>query len=439
MLAYQLRIALKSLRRNPVMSTLLVAGIALGIAISTSSVTTYYMLSGNPIPEKSDRLFHVAVDSWDPDSDWDSDRPELQPNQLTYIDVRGIMESDIPTYQTVAYKASMTVQPEGETESDKPYREIVRMCFADFFTMFEVPFKYGGSWDAEADHGPEPVVVIDAETNRKLFGGGNSVGETVRLDNRDYTVVGVLDGWDPLIHFYDVNNDPFEDPEAIYMPFNFVEPYEIRTAGNTSGWKFYPGNEFKDLLQSESTWLQLWVQLDTRQQQDQYESFLDAYTLEQRASGRFQRPTNNKIWPVMEWLDREQVVPDQAKVMLIIGILFLVVCSVNLIGILLGKFLARAPEVGVRRALGASRTSVFLQHIVECELLGVIGGVVGMGLSMLVLRVLNRWFDGQFDFQLDLNMVLAAVALSLGAGLIAGLYPSWRICRVQPANYLKIQ
>ena len=55
MLAYQIRIALKSLKRNPVLSTLLVAGIALGIAISTSFVTTYYMLSGDPIPEKSDQ------------------------------------------------------------------------------------------------------------------------------------------------------------------------------------------------------------------------------------------------------------------------------------------------------------------------------------------------------------------------------------------------
>jgi putative ABC transport system permease protein len=313
------------------------------------------------------------------------------------------------------------------------------MCFSDFFTMFDVPFQYGTGWGASADQSPEPVVVIDAETNRKLFGGENSVGRTLRLDNRDFTVVGVLDEWRPLIHFYDVNNNPFEEPEAIYMPFNFVEPYEIRTAGNTNGWKFYPGNEFKDLLQSENMWLQLWVQLDEAAQQDEYRSFLDAYTLEQRKSGRFQRPINNKIWPVMEWLDREQVVPDQAKIMLIIGILFLVVCSVNLIGILLGKFLARAPEVGVRRALGASRTSVFLQHVVECEMIGLIGGAVGMGLSVLVLRVLNRWFDGQFNFQLDLNMVLAATALSLVAGLIAGLYPSWRICRVQPATYLKIQ
>ncbi len=437
MLGYQIRIAWKSLRRNPVLSTLLVAGIALGIAISTSFVTTYYTLSGDPIPHKSDILFHVTVDNWDTDSNWDTDRPELQPNQLSYIDVRGLMQTDIPTYQTASFKARMTVQPERENE--QPYTEVVRMCFADFFRMFELPFLYGGGWDANADAGPELVAVIDSATNRKLFGGENSVGRTLRMSNRDYTVIGVLDEWRPTIHFYDVNNNPYEEPEAIFTPFNQVEPFQVRTTGNTNGWKFYPGNEFEDFLQSESMWLQLWVQLDDPQQQDRYRSFVDAYVMEQKRSGRLLRPLNNKIWPVMEWLDREEVIPDQAKIMLIIGVLFLVVCSVNLIGILLGKFLARAPEVGVRRALGASRASVFRQHLVECELIGLLGGAVGIGLSMVVLAVINRWFDNEFSFQLDLKMVLAAAVLSLIAGLIAGIYPSWRICRVPPANYLKIQ
>ena len=170
------------------------------------------MFSGDPIPEKSDQLFHVTVDSWDPDSNWDSDRPELQPNQLTYTDMRGLMQSDIPTYQTGSYKASMTVQPEGKSDAEKPFREVVRMCFGDFFLLFDVPFQYGSGWDAKADASPEPVVVIDAETNRKMFGGENSVGKSIRIDNRDFTIVGVMAEWRPLIHFYDVNNNPFEEP-----------------------------------------------------------------------------------------------------------------------------------------------------------------------------------------------------------------------------------
>ena len=114
-------------------------------------------------------------------------------------------------------------------------------------------------------------------------------------------------------------------------------------------------------------------------------------------------------------------------------------CAVNLIGILLGKFLSRAPEVGVRRALGASRTSVFLQHIVECEVVGVIGGLLGLGLSALFLGLINLLLDNSGQFGLDLPMVAAGIGLALIAGLVAGLYPAWRICRLAPAIHLKLQ
>ena len=63
MFGYLIRIALLSLRRNPVLSTLLIAAIALGVAVSTAFVTVYYVYSGNPIPSKSDSLFYVQMDS----------------------------------------------------------------------------------------------------------------------------------------------------------------------------------------------------------------------------------------------------------------------------------------------------------------------------------------------------------------------------------------
>jgi putative ABC transport system permease protein len=438
MLAYQVKIALKSLKRNPVLSTLLIGGIALGIAVSTAFVTTYYMMARDPIPQKSDDLYIVQLDSWGPDRPYDDDHPEEPPGQITYRDMVAIMQSDIPTYQSGMYKAQLTVHPDSET--DRPFRTRTRMCFADFFAMFEVPFAFGGAWGKSADAGPEPVVVLSKETNERLFGGENSIGRTVRLEDRDFTVVGVLDYWRPQVKYYDTNNFEFEESEEMFIPFNFNRPMEIYTFGNTSGWKFYAGDSYEDFLQSESVWIQMWVQLDSASQRDEYLAFLSAYTEGQRELGRFERPTNNRVRPVMEWLKVQEVVPEEAKLMLVIAILFLVVCSVNLIGILLGKFLARSPEVGVRRALGASKLSIFIQHLVECELMGLLGGAVGIGLSALALRLINSLFkEGSFVFGLDLNMVGAGIALSLLAGLVAGIYPAWRICRVAPATHLKLQ
>ena len=436
MLAYQLRIAWLSLKRNPILSTLLVAAIALGVAISTTFVTVHHIYSGDPIPTKSDRLFHVEMDSWDPDRPFDRNHPERPPYQVTYRDMKGIMSSDIPTLQSGMFVASLTIHPDGDL---RPYREYVRMCFADFFPLFEVPFAHGQGWDAGADAGPEPVVVIDSATNDRLFGGGDSVGKTLRIEDRVFTVIGVLAAWRPSPRVYDPTTGPHDEPEAVYMPFEFVRIFEIETAGNLRDWSDDQGTSFDSFLASEATWIQMWVQLDTTEQRAAYASFLDAYVMEQKALGRFARPLNNRLLDVMTWMREIEVVPKEATTTVVISLLFLLVCSVNLIGILLGKFLARAPEVGVRRALGASRGSVFMQHLVECELVAVLGGLAGLGLSVLVLKLVNGMLDNGGYFALDAPMIFAGVGLSLVAGLVAGIYPAWRICRVAPAIHLKLQ
>jgi putative ABC transport system permease protein len=97
------------------------------------------------------------------------------------------------------------------------------------------------------------------------------------------------------------------------------------------------------------------------------------------------------------------------------------------------------PEVSVRRALGASRLQVFWQHVVECELVGVAGGAIGMALSVGLLKVIAKNVPNGDILHLDLEMVAVSLFLSLGAGLLAGVYPSWRICSVAPAMQLKVQ
>jgi len=436
MLAYQLRLAWNSLLRNPVLSILIVAGIALGIGVSMTFVTAYYFVSGDPIPQKSRQLFYVQMDAWNPQRAWDDDDPSEAPDQLTYMDAMAIRQSDIPTYQSAMYKTYLTIHPEGQDL--RPFREESRMCFADFFRMFDVPFRYGGSWSAEADSGPQQVVVLGSELNDRLFGGTNSVGRKLRIEDREFEVVGVLRPWYPSPKFYDPLNGEFDDPEALFMPFHLGSEMRIRTSGNTSGWKGW-GPEYEELLRSEAVWIQYWVQLDTPQQKEAYLAFLDGYANEQKQAGRFGRPLNNKLRDVREWLAFEKVVPQEARALLIISLLFLLVCSVNLIGILLGKFLGRSAEVGVRRALGASRRWVFVQHLVECELIGVIGCALGLLLTVGGLRILDRMFDSRLNFHIDPTMLMVALGLALLSALIAGVYPAWRICRVQPGLHLKMQ
>ena len=437
MFLYQIRMALKSLRRNPVLSALLIGAIALGICVATTFIALRHMLSKDPLPEKSAVLFNVRLDNWDPTRAWNAEDPKSVPTQITYRDMRGLMESKIPTRQTGTFRTRNFIFP--DPKIGRPYAENVRLVFSDFFPMFNVPFQYGGPWDKNADAKPEQVVVIDQDTNKKLFGGANSVGRTIRIETRDYKVVGVLGPWKPRLRMYDMTQGPAA-VEAIYMPFNFTPILELRPFGNSDGWKGFDGDGYAAFLNSETVFIQHWAELPTPQQQQSYREWVDNYVRDQKKLGRFQRPLNNKITSMFDLMNELQAVPPTVKSLSVVSVLFLVVCSLNLVGLLLGKFLARIPEVSVRRALGASRLQVFWQHVVECEVVGIVGGLIGMVLSIGLLKLISKFMGaGTGVVALDAEMVLVSILLSVVAGLTAGVYPAWRVCSVAPAMQLKVQ
>jgi putative ABC transport system permease protein len=442
MILYNLRIALLSLKRNWILSTVILVGIALGVGVSTMFSTTRHVFAKNPIPHKSDVLHYVRMDSWDPQRPYPGDDPNRPPTQITYRDMVEIMKSDIPLRQSAMFKSNLYVFPDPKV--GRPAKTMIRLVFSDFFPMFDVPFQYGSGWDKKADQGPEPVVVLSSEQNDLLFGGQDSVGKTVRIEDREFKVVGVLGHWRPAVKFFDITQNAVQPPEDIYMPFNWVRPMRIQTFGNSDGWGPSPSvSGFEGRFVSETCWIQMWVELPDRARVQAYEDFLDAYVMEQKKTGRFQRPLNNRVTPLMAWMKEQKVVPAETTAMMIVSLLFLTVCALNLMGLLLGKFLARAPEVGVRRALGARRLDIFVQHLVECELVGVLGGVVGMGLALVGLAGINTWMMTVANrndlFKMDVPMALLSLGLSLLAGLIAGAYPAWRICRIPPAIHLKLQ
>jgi putative ABC transport system permease protein len=439
MLSYQLRTALQSLRRDPGHAALVVMGIALGVAVATLFSAIHHAFARDPVPGKSGSLYYVRLDSWGGDKPHPSESG--LPPQLTYRDATELLKSRLPARQSAMFKATLNVFP--EAGRGQPSRRIARLCSADFFAMFDVPFEYGSGWDRKADEGPEPVVVLSREANERFFGGANSVGQRLRIEEREFRVVGVVrGGWPVSIKFYDLTQGA-PSPEDLFVPLNFVRPMQIRTSGNTDGWGSSAGSGLEGFLASESTWLQMWVELEGEERARAYKSFLDAYVLEQKKTGRFQRPLNNRLTPLLDWMDEQNAVPPATTAMMVVSLLFLAVCALNLMGLLMAKFLARAPEIGVRRALGARRLDVFAQHLIECEVVALVGGALGFGLSALGLFGVNSVakaivLRGDL-FRLDLTMAGFAAAAALAAGLVAGAYPALRACRVPPATHLKLQ
>jgi len=439
-LSYNTSVATRNLKRNPLLAAIIVSGIALGICATTTFTTVRHMFARDPLPGKSSRIFYVRMDNWDPASPYpdsgNGTNPHHLPTQITYRDAMELMRSKIPQRQSAQFQSIMVITPDRRVS--RPYNERVRLVFGDFFPMFDVPFQYGHGWDRGADAKNEQVVVINQATNEKLFGGANSVGKRLRIGDRDFTVVGVIARWRPFIKMYDLTQNFVEEPESIYIPFNLIRPMQIRTTGNSDGWKPIAGTTFDDFLASDVDWVQFWVELKSPADQAAYQQLVDNYVRAEKTRGRFPRPLNNQVTSLLEIMKESGVVRPAMNAMAAMSILFLVICALNLTGLLLAKFLARAPEISVRRALGATRSDIFLQHIIECEIVGIAGGVIGMLLSLGVLKFIGKLITATTVISLDLEMILAAIFLSLVAGLIAGLYPAWRICSMQPAVQLKV-
>lgn len=437
MFSYYLKLGWLSIRRNPLLSTLMVLAIAVGIGASMTIITVNYIMSGNPIPHKSDQLFYVQVDSWDPiDHDNEGFEP---PDQMTYLDAMALMKAGKAHRQIASNRSGLVLEPQGEGE--RPFSVSARNTWADFFPMFDLRFIYGSGWDDSSDQNLERVVVLSEEMNERVFGGENSVGRSVRLNGMDFQVVGVMDEFLPVPKFYDVTNDPFGEPEEIFIPFNVAVEYQLPRNGNTNCWKSPDGDGFEAFLNSECAWIQFWAELRSDEEKAEYMAFLNAYAEQQKELGRFPRPLNNQLSDVMEWMENQQVVADDAQVMLGLSLLFLLVCLLNTIGLLLAKFLGKSTEISLRRALGASRSSLFIQHMIESGLIGLGGGVLGLGLAWLGLRGVEMLFGDMLANLVDLDwmMVLAAIGLAIVSALLAGLYPTWRACSIAPASQLKIQ
>jgi putative ABC transport system permease protein len=415
------------------------------------AMTIYHSMSSNPIWWKNDVLYSVTLDSWSPDEPAEKKRPHLPPAQLTFRDAQAILRSDIPKHTTIMYKAGGIVSGDGPRGPIPPTNAITRITTGDFFPMFDVPFLYGGGWNRRADLGPEPVMVVSAELNRKLFGGIDSVGRSLRWNDREFRIVGVMDDWNPMPKFYDVNNNPFEETEHVFVPWGWGEAAEALSYGNTNCWKADDFSSIEKFLASECIWIQGWVELPSSATRARMQSFLDSYVANERRAGRFQRPDNNRLTDVAQWLKDQEVVESDSRVLVGLSFAFLTVCLINTVGLLLAKFLNAASISGVRRALGASRRDLFVQHMVEVGVVALAGAALGLGLGALGLKgfrqlytltqtgVLNRAGGLQALAHIDVTSVTVAIALAVVATFAAGIYPAWRIGRIPPATYLKNQ
>lgn len=440
MFSYYFTLGVRSLRRSPALTTLMILTLAVGVAASIATLTILHAMSSNPIPQKSTRLFTTIIDNapaenYNPGEDADG---ENENEQLSYIDARNLLKGGPAVRRFAMHGLSAAIEP---ARADMPVISVQGVAVSrDFFGMLDVPFLHGQAWSEADDKAGADVVAISRALADKLFGAANPVGQRLRMNGFDYQITGVLDEFMVLPKFYRlIGGNAFGDEDDVMVPLATAVRHETGPSGQmwcTTGRD--PG--YQGLLKSECTWMQMWFETGSAGERAELQNWLDSYAAEQRKLGRLKRNAANRVYDVMEWLAYRKVVGNDSRLAVYLAFGFLLLCLVNTVGLLLAKFSVRAAEVGVRRALGASRRDIFTQFLIETGVVGLAGAALGLLFSfgaLALVRAQSKELNA--IAHLDGQMLVMTVVLSLGASLLAGLLPTWRACQVTPAIQLKTQ
>jgi putative ABC transport system permease protein len=430
MFGYYIDLALHSFRRNVSLTALMIIAIAFGVGASMTTLTVLHVLSADPIPGKSHDLYYVQIDHRKARNAKPGEEP---PEQVTRFDAETLVRAAKADRQVMMTGGNAAIEP--QRTGLTPFFAEGRWTSADFFAMFRVPFIAGSGWTADDDTRNARVAVITRGLADKLFGAVEVVGRTVRVEGAELRIVGVIENWRPAPHFYDLNNGGYTKGEQLFIPFSTSRELKLSRSGTMNCWGGSPDPE---AVGAPCEWIQYWVELGDSAKAAAYRDYLIRYSQEQKTAGRFEVEPNVRLRDVLGWLDFKQVVPKDARLQTWIALGFLLVCLINTVGLLLTKFLRRSAEIGVRRALGASKRSIFIQLVVESGAIGLVGGVLGLGLAWLGLWAVRHQPTSYAELaRLDVPMLAATFALALVSSLLAGLLPAWRGCQVTPAIQLK--
>jgi putative ABC transport system permease protein len=433
MFGYYTTLAIRSLRSQAALTLLMITAVGVGIGASMTTLTIYRGMAADPIPEKSSQLFVPQIDSFGPRPSGGPVTEDGLEDRLNYNDATAWLRARAGYRQAAMYKSHQVLMP-SDTRL-RPFDVGVRATSADFFAMFDVPFLYGVGWTSRDDGDHAHVVVIGRDLNDRLFAGANSVGRDLTLEGHKYRIVGVMDRWQPLPRFYDLDQG-FALPEDLFLPFSVAIEHKMEFGNINCNQN---ANDWNDLLSDRCVWVHFWVELPTAAAVAQYRRFLGNYAADQKRSGRYGWLARTQLRDVREWLAYLKTVSTEVEILVAVSFSFLFVCLLNAAGLMLAKLIGRAPELSVRRALGASRRAIFAQCLLEAALVGIAGGLLGLLLTDLGLNGLRSMVSeqGRLMMHLDTGDVGIAVVLALLATLTAGVYPTWRAARLQPARHLK--
>jgi putative ABC transport system permease protein len=383
-----------------------------------------HILAADPIPSKSSTLYQPRRVY--------TDRSHSQTGFVSFADANALVG-----YLAEEGRGTMLAEGFGPASSPNSRTErgdaTVLQTTRNFFPIFEVPFREGGVWSKTDDLEGVHVAVISAGLARELFGRlPSAIGQNVRYGGAMFRVVGVLEEWRQTPRVYNlVTAGAYMKADDMYLP--------IKSARDLDGDAFMPFECDDDanfstndkLFSSQCKWVSMWVELVTTSQYDQFRRQMHDHD-----NDSFHYVLSN----VPAIIRDSGIVPVDVKIYSMLGIGFLILCILSASGALLGKFFRQGFETGLRRALGASQRDIQLEFLAESLLIGLLGGVLGLGLTWVGLASVRQLQPPYAEVaHLDASMLIVTTLIALASGVLAGCLPAWRAARVAPGLQIRVQ
>lgn len=427
MFNYYLKLSYRNLIRNRLFFILMITTLAVGVGVFLANIAIIKSMSADPIPNKSDKIFNVSLNIWT----GNNPRAELL-EIMRYDDAMHILKNDIATHTMVHYQSQVYTR-DIESKSLTRHQAVVRATTPGFFPLTEAPFAYGGAWQQDR----AKQIVIGDSLNQQVFGGGNSVGKVLEIDGKPFEIVGVLKPWQLKPLFYHVAyGQKFKATDDIYAP--------IETAMDNE-WAINVRNSATDRINSVSDnrgkngyFIQAFVQLESQQQKNAMQEYLDNYSQHRQEQGENLRDNDNRLLDVNQWLEHKEVVDERMLAFALASSLFLAVCIFNASSLLLARYHSARFETGLRRAVGARIKDVFYQGVVESMLIGLCCAVFTLIFGWLFLQISISLFPAlQQTSDIDITLILMGISIALVTSFISMLYPLIRSCRTPLSTTLK--